>query len=583
MSELAECSITPCIFRIEFKKMFFVLVVVALISGFAMLSYVQTASALTPVADLTGTWSGFAVLQNVEGTCEFTGKVNVNIKQNGNQINGDYSYVGTGATPSSPDYYCYDFNYSENISGTIDGSRITLRSDSGTFSGSYASSGISLNIQSAELVGTVKLSPTNFTPPPFESKNKPPEQKEVTDVKEMVEIGLSHLNEKRFDKALEYFSKIVAKDPNNIMGWMGKGVSYAGLKKYDQAITHFKKSLELSPNNKDVLQWLARTYYLKNDCQVAADYYSAALKVDPQNSKIMAEKKIADSCLAKKKDAKIPEVTDKTPSASLDTTKINDIKKKEDEKKKVTKTAEEKKKADANKIEESIKKKAEEAAKRWEKDLIKLDKQEIELKALAAGKILQYEYVQKKLLSMVGKDENSMPVILFKHYSLGPDKSELAKKDYELEIIPSQWEEWIVKETKSLKDGRYNLSPYYDKKKKSGGPDDLVHTLGHFDVIVRTNPDGTRTYQIEDLYQFGYDLTKKLEEQRHGFTFSTQNKEKLDTLMWLCSKMPPVKHPVGQMEKCEVIKTGTGYKILIPQQILAAAGNPFVVRGEFTK
>ncbi|HEY8110776.1 MAG TPA: tetratricopeptide repeat protein [Candidatus Nitrosotenuis sp.] len=258
---------------------------------------------MTPVADLTGTWSGFAVVQNVQGTCEFTGKVIANIKQSGDQITGEYSYVGTSAKPSSPDYSCSGFNYSEKFYGTLDGSRILLHSESGTFSGSYASSGIGLSIQSSELVGTVKLSPTNFTPAPFESKNNPSPQ-ENQDVNEMVQVGISYLNEKRFDKALEYFNKIVGKEPNNIMGWMGKGVSYVGLKNYEQAITHFKKSLEISPNNKDVLQWLGRVYYLQNDCQTAASYYSNALKIDPQNAMILTEKKIVNSCLKKQTEAK---------------------------------------------------------------------------------------------------------------------------------------------------------------------------------------------------------------------------------------------------------------------------------------
>jgi len=263
----------------------------------------QNAYALTPVADLTGTWSGFAVVQNVEGTCEFTGKVIANIKQSGDQITGEYTYVGTSAKPSSPDYSCSDFDYSEKFYGTLDGSRISLRSESGTFSGSYASSGIGLSIQSSELVGTVKLSPTNFTPTPFESKNNPSPQ-EDQDVNEMIQVGVSYLNEKRFDKALEYFNKIIGKEPNNIMGWMGKGVSYVGLKNYDQAITQFKKSLEISPNNKDVLQWLGRVYYLQNDCQTAASYYSNALKIDPQNTVMLAEKKIVNSCLKKQTEAK---------------------------------------------------------------------------------------------------------------------------------------------------------------------------------------------------------------------------------------------------------------------------------------
>jgi tetratricopeptide (TPR) repeat protein len=553
-----------------------------LIFGGIALNSTQTVFALTPVADLTGEWSGFAQVSFTGTTCGTSGKVNGFFKQNENNLHGEFSFFP--ASSVSDDGTCGFEPWQIVVDGTLDGSRITLFDHSGmTFTGWYASSGIKLDFTAEWATGTTQLSPTNFTPPPFESKNNPPVEQDAPQVNEMIETGLSYLNEKRFDKALEYFSKIVQREPDNIMGWMGKGVSHVGLKNYDQAITHFKKSLEISPNNKDVLQWLARTYYLKNNCQMAVEYYSEALKVDPQNPKIMTEKKIADSCVAKQIETKTSKEADSTASASVDMKIANA--KKDSEKKKLTevKSAKEKRKTEAKRIEDSIKKKTEETVKKWNEELIKLDKQEIEFKAKIGGKILQYDWVQKKLVSMVGKDESSMSFVFFKHYSQGPDKSELAKADYKLEDIPPEWEDWIAKETKNLKDGRHNLSPYYDKKRKSGGPDDLVHTLGHFDVIVRTNPDGTRTYQIEDLYKFGYDLTKNLDEQRHGITFKTQNKEKLNKLMDLCSLIPPIEHPLGVMEKCEVIKIGNSYKILIPQQILAAAGNPFIVRGEFTK
>ena len=141
------------------------------LSPFAITASFQNVSALTPVADLTGDWSGFAQVTNVEGTCSFSGKVNAHLTQHESSLQGSYSFVVTSATPSQSEYYCYEFTIAENIQGTLDGSRITLYSDSATFSGWYASSGIKLNISSDELIGTTQLSPTGFTPPAFAPKD----------------------------------------------------------------------------------------------------------------------------------------------------------------------------------------------------------------------------------------------------------------------------------------------------------------------------------------------------------------------------------------------------------------------------
>jgi flagellar biosynthesis GTPase FlhF len=307
---------------------------------------------------------------------------------------------------------------------------------------------------------------------------------------------------------------------------------------------------------------------------------SASLDKEVQAKKLAEEAK-------KKKDAEAKKLAlDEANKKKEESKKLAEEtkKKKDTEAKKLAQDEANKKKAESKKLDEEVKKKeTANVATKWDKTLSTLHEQEIPLKAKVAGKILQSEKVQKILLPMIGKDEGSTTVALFKYYSNGPEKSDLAKEDYIIENIPSNWKEWIIKETKGMEDGRHNLSPYYSKIKKSGGPDDLVYALGHFDVTVITNADGTKTYDIEDLYSFGFDLTKKFEEQRHGFHFETQNKEKLDKLKWICSMVPKVAHPTGNMEGCEVKPEGSGYKLYIPQTVLSAAGKPFLVKGEFTK
>ena len=159
---------------------------ILLLSLFVITGNFQKAFALTPVADLTGDWSGFAqIVTTGDFSCTFSGNVNAHLEQNENNIDGHFSFVITDAQTTNPDagYECYTFTESDNVDGTIDGSRITLHSsDGGTFSGWYASSGIHLDLASPDYTGTAQLSPTNFTPPAFTPENEPtPPPPEDTD------------------------------------------------------------------------------------------------------------------------------------------------------------------------------------------------------------------------------------------------------------------------------------------------------------------------------------------------------------------------------------------------------------------
>lgn len=155
---------------------------ILLLSPFTIAGSLQNAFALTPVADLTGQWSGFAQIYWTEMPCQSTGTVNGYFTQDGNNLSGEFTFVPTSTTATVPDYeYCPTAVGSEPWDivpvGTIDGSRIELYDHFGiTFSGWYASSGIKLDFSSEWYTGTTQLSPTGFSPPPFE-----PEEEEDTD------------------------------------------------------------------------------------------------------------------------------------------------------------------------------------------------------------------------------------------------------------------------------------------------------------------------------------------------------------------------------------------------------------------
>lgn len=125
---------------------------------------------LTPVADLTGQWSGFAQFQDTNGYCSWTGKVNAAVTQTGNNIHAIVTVVVTSSKALTSYSFC-NLDTSElptSFDGYVDGSRIHVATNNGySLDGTYASGGIRLTISSSDITGSTQLSPTNFSPPAF--------------------------------------------------------------------------------------------------------------------------------------------------------------------------------------------------------------------------------------------------------------------------------------------------------------------------------------------------------------------------------------------------------------------------------
>ena len=144
----------------------------------------QNISALTPVADLSGEWSGTGQFtSNLYGiSCADTVSINVEINQDNNNVSGTYSFVGTSSRDLNPDPEYGDRCALWEASGgtfygTLDGSRISvILSDDGlTYSGTYTSRLIKLSVATDELSGTIQLTATSLSAPTFEPKEKTPQ------------------------------------------------------------------------------------------------------------------------------------------------------------------------------------------------------------------------------------------------------------------------------------------------------------------------------------------------------------------------------------------------------------------------
>lgn len=68
-----------------------------------------------------------------------------------------------------------------------------------------------------------------------------------------MEKGHSETNSGNFGKAIEYFDKVLAINPQNELVWAKKGMLYSSLGRHEEAIECYNRALEINPQNSDVL------------------------------------------------------------------------------------------------------------------------------------------------------------------------------------------------------------------------------------------------------------------------------------------------------------------------------------------
>jgi len=183
-------------------------------------------------------------------------------------------------------------------------------------------------------------------------------------------------------------------------------------------------------------------------------------------------------------------------------------------------------------------------------------------------------HARSVLLSIVDllpvKPDSPFSTALLKHYV------ERSGEPYVLAQIPKAWQDWIVAATKGRVGRHRALNPY------NSGLYDLRNSLGHFDVEVKANRDGTKTFLISDTYQFGAMANDSAQRGRHGFPVGELTSWQIEALKGLIP-VDEYRNPGGFRERWEIKTVGKETILFIPQQYLAAQGTPFQVTGSFTR
>ncbi len=116
-------------------------------------------------------------------------------------------------------------------------------------------------------------------------------------------VGLSLIEKKQFDKALDYLDKAIDLYPKLTDAYNHKGICLIKLNSLDKALKCFDKALELDPCDSTLYNNKGDIYFAKKDFEKAAEYYDTALKhsdkKDPNYETYSENKKLAEKYLKK--------------------------------------------------------------------------------------------------------------------------------------------------------------------------------------------------------------------------------------------------------------------------------------------
>ncbi|MFX1537174.1 MAG: tetratricopeptide repeat protein [Promethearchaeota archaeon] len=111
--------------------------------------------------------------------------------------------------------------------------------------------------------------------------------------------AMKYFESGEFEKALDYFNKILESDSKNKGGLLGKAFTLYELEKYVETIEASNKVLEIDPRSESALHWKANSLFGLHKYEEAIGWYDRLLEINPKNECAMLG--IATSLLELKK------------------------------------------------------------------------------------------------------------------------------------------------------------------------------------------------------------------------------------------------------------------------------------------
>jgi|GEM_PF-2208139 len=102
------------------------------------------------------------------------------------------------------------------------------------------------------------------------------------DSKSYYDQGMKDFKEKRYDKAIENFSKAIEVDPNNNHAYMMRGATYRQKGLLDTAIEDYNKAIKLDPNDGIAYSNRGFAYSKKGQFDMAIEDFNTAITINPK-------------------------------------------------------------------------------------------------------------------------------------------------------------------------------------------------------------------------------------------------------------------------------------------------------------
>jgi tetratricopeptide (TPR) repeat protein len=152
----------------------------------------------------------------------------------------------------------------------------------------------------------VQWESTNQTPSGKQEGSKPSPGMTFSEPagKDHISAGITYEKAKKYDLAINEFTKAIELDPGYYLSYIDRGEIYMKVQKYDQAITDFTKALEIAPNNWVPLALRGEVYCKLNNYEQANADVKKVLSLE-KNAPTMIKMCIECSCLKNERGKRI--------------------------------------------------------------------------------------------------------------------------------------------------------------------------------------------------------------------------------------------------------------------------------------
>ena len=110
-----------------------------------------------------------------------------------------------------------------------------------------------------------------------------------------IQYGNQMLQQRQYDKAIQYYSAAVKANPRSAAAYKGLGYAAMGKRDVSNGIKYMDYSLRLNPNDQSLRQYLGKTYqgygnqyYKRGDKASALSWWKKAIQTDPSNTQLSA-------------------------------------------------------------------------------------------------------------------------------------------------------------------------------------------------------------------------------------------------------------------------------------------------------